>query len=386
MFTGYFHLNQILSFFIVTNNLIKFCVDQTLFFFFFRAVDLMMRIHRGILQYDSEAGRYSDFCLLSTNPNASSLISPPCANPQTILQFFYTPDQFIAAEQPPLIDDLDARVEQILNSANRDAFVELMGNQFNVEERRGRVTRAVFAFATPFPGFQDSEDRFIEQMELYTEFVRSIRDNVLFENNAADIDVRIVFLEDILLSDLFNALVFSDTIFALVAVVALFLYMWFHTGSLFLSLSAIFHILLSWSWAVFVYLFIFQISTFPFLNVLGVYIVLGIGADDVFIYLDAWKQSKKIKAVNATTETRMAWTFSKASTAMLITSLTTAVAFIINASSAVIVYSLCFIYSFILCVPPFVLFFHHQRFFFFLTNVVYFLSLYNATTNTFRIH
>lgn len=298
----------------------------------------MLRVHRGVFLQESAAGRLTEFCLTSSFSNLSTLLAPPCVNPQSILEFFYAPSDFTAPQQPQLLQDIDARVEQILNSTQRELFLQLMGNTFDEIERKGPVTRAVFPFATPLEGFRDSNDRFDEQESRYIDFILSIRDDVLEQINqdAKDVQVRMVWLEFFLLNRSFDAVVFGDTIFALIAVVVLWLYIWFHTGSVFLSLGAMLHILLSFGWAAFVFVYAFQISIFPFLNILGIYIILGIGADDVFIYLDAWKQSRKINLVCKSQELRTAWTFSRASKSMFITSLTTAVAFFINASSSVI--------------------------------------------------
>jgi predicted RND superfamily exporter protein len=57
--------------------------------------------------------------------------------------------------------------------------------------------------------------------------------------------------------------------------------------------------------------------------------IIGIAADDLFVFIDAWRQSKTIdlEVIN-TPQKRMAYTFRRASHAMSITSSTTAVAFL----------------------------------------------------------
>ena len=65
-----------------------------------------------------------------------------------------------------------------------------------------------------------------------------------------------------------------------------------------------------------------------------IYIVLGIAADDIFVFYDAWKQSAEIdKEILDTREKRLAYSFRRAVRAMAITSSTTAVAFFANAFS-----------------------------------------------------
>lgn len=84
-------------------------------------------------------------------------------------------------------------------------------------------------------------------------------------------------------------------------------------------------ILVAW----FIYSVIFQIKYFAFLNSLSIFIVAAIGADDIFIFMDAYKQSKyrhldKLESL----ETRMTWVYRRTGQAMAITSATTCAAFL----------------------------------------------------------
>lgn len=63
-------------------------------------------------------------------------------------------------------------------------------------------------------------------------------------------------------------------------------------------------------------------------------ICLGIGADDVFIFVDAWKQAL-IEPHLETPEKQMSWAYYRAAKAMLATSVTTAVAFLGNVLSPI---------------------------------------------------
>jgi predicted RND superfamily exporter protein len=69
------------------------------------------------------------------------------------------------------------------------------------------------------------------------------------------------------------------------------------------------------------------------------WLVLGIGADDIFVFLDTWKQSKMLTlggaGRRAPVEHRLSWTFREAGFAMLITTTTTAAAFFGSALSSI---------------------------------------------------
>ena len=64
---------------------------------------------------------------------------------------------------------------------------------------------------------------------------------------------------------------------------------------------------------------------------------MGIGADDIFVFVDAWKQSAyEGPEVLADLETRMSWVYGRAGYAMLITSATTCFAFVATALSPLV--------------------------------------------------
>ena len=80
-----------------------------------------------------------------------------------------------------------------------------------------------------------------------------------------------------------------------------FAYIWFHTGSLWLTSTAMAQILLSLPVAFFIYRVIFQITFFTQLHILAVFLVLGVGADDVFVCVvfpvASWSCSVRVTVV-----------------------------------------------------------------------------------------
>jgi len=99
-----------------------------------------------------------------------------------------------------------------------------------------------------------------------------------------------------------------------------------HTQSPFLTLMGLFQILLSFPLAYFVYYFIAGLVFFPFLNFIGIFVVFALGADDVFVAVDKWKNARH-ELPHGTTEQVAALALPDAAYSMMLTSLTTAVAF-----------------------------------------------------------
>ena len=77
-------------------------------------------------------------------------------------------------------------------------------------------------------------------------------------------------------------------------------------------------------------------------QMLVIYMILGIGADDVFIFYDAWLQSAHAEGVNHSKTTRFCWAYRRSVGAMLVTTLTTCGSFVIGATSPLpLVQSFC---------------------------------------------
>ena len=74
---------------------------------------------------------------------------------------------------------------------------------------------------------------------------------------------------------------------------------------------------------------VFQIKYFSLLNILCLFLVLAIGADDIFVFMDAYKQSAtRGPEINSSLESRMSWVFRRSGSAMFVTSVTTCAAFL----------------------------------------------------------
>ena len=125
-----------------------------------------------------------------------------------------------------------------------------------------------------------------------------------------------------------------------------------HTGSTFLALGGMTAVIASLVVAQFVYVHAIGVTWIGMLNFLGVFIVLGVGADDVFVILEFWKQSKREVLSTAREEDdghsddgesctervlveRLRWTAEKSLYVVTMTSVTTAAAFACNMASRI---------------------------------------------------
>jgi hypothetical protein len=138
-----------------------------------------------------------------------------------------------------------------------------------------------------------------------------------------------------------------------------------HTRSPLVTLVGLLQILLSFPLAYFIYVWVAGYSYFPVLNFIGVFVVFAIGADDVFVAVDKWKDAR-LGNLAASTPEIAELALPDAAKAMLSTTLTTTLAFFATAACPVapiklfavfvgllviVVYSLCILLVFpLLCI------------------------------------
>lgn len=87
---------------------------------------------------------------------------------------------------------------------------------------------------------------------------------------------------------------------------------------------------------------ILQIDFFQILNLIAIFVILGIAADDLFLLTDSWQQSETYNILNKDKENRknnfqarMNYTWRKTSKSISTTSLTTAIAFLATGFSKI---------------------------------------------------
>jgi hypothetical protein len=87
----------------------------------------------------------------------------------------------------------------------------------------------------------------------------------------------------------FLSLVINDAFYAFYSLTFVFFYLWYHLSSLFLAFNGILIIVFSFPMTACIVNGVFGVTYFGFLHVLIVFIVLGIAADDIFVFYDGWR-------------------------------------------------------------------------------------------------
>jgi hypothetical protein len=104
--------------------------------------------------------------------------------------------------------------------------------------------------------------------------------------------LQVKFFNVMLWSYEWESLMYSDLGWVSVMMIYVFSYMCFHTGSFYLALLGFVQIIVSLPLSYIVYNGIFRIPLFTIANVLVIFVIMGIGADDLFVLVDGYKQGE----------------------------------------------------------------------------------------------
>lgn len=156
-------------------------------------------------------------------------------------------------------------------------------------------------------------------------------------------ELKFYYNSQAMFADAITRQVILDMMLAVASFLFIFLFMWLQTGSLWITAWAIFSVLSSFNITNLIYRIVFDYRYIGIFHVLSIFIILGIGADDIFVFMDTWKQSqgKKYKSLAH----RLSDVYRHAAKSMFITSFTTIVAFLSNVSSPLLAISSFGIFS-----------------------------------------
>ena len=215
---------------------------------------------------------------------------------------------------------------------------------FNPETGEAAGLRADFGFGAPVDGFASKDDRPGAQKAKFEAFVGDVMYPALTAAVARARDTSegpdrldVIFGgEEITRFEIRRALA-SDVTLAAIGFGVVAGVMWMHLdGSAFLALCGLFEIALSFPAAYFFHRVVLGVERVSVLQFLSVFVILGIGVDDVFVFYESFAAATR--AVGRSPETlvvRLSYAYEHAGRAMLVTSFTSAAAFCANVASAI---------------------------------------------------
>jgi hypothetical protein len=202
------------------------------------------------------------------------------------------------------------------------------------ETKTSKYARTIFIPGSEDPdnddAFEELEKEYVTSGGTWFRSISALEAQTEKENNGK---FRIILYSAVTLFSQFMSVLIFDASLSIVSMVMVWSYMWYTLESFFLASCAMFEIIFSLPVTFCIWNVIFQ-QKIIFNQVLVVFVILGIGADDAFILYDAWLQSRHYcEEVNKHWTTRFAFAYRRSSHAMAVTTATTVGSFMIGACS-----------------------------------------------------
>ena len=130
----------------------------------------------------------------------------------------------------------------------------------------------------------------------------------------------------------FNVKMLRDAIFPTIGLCMIAVILLIYTHSVLVMTLTIVSIVTSIIISYFIYHWVFRLTFFPFLNIMTFVFLVGIGADDAFVFNDVWSQAKR-SLPNGSVVDWIEYTLKHAALSMFVSSFTTSAAFYANSVS-----------------------------------------------------
>ncbi|XP_037946849.1 protein dispatched [Teleopsis dalmanni] len=196
---------------------------------------------------------------------------------------------------------------------------------------------------------------FLKYAMIFVPVVETTRTLNLFKEwevaNMKNDIVHVVAMDSGLENEIFNERLLTDTWLVALGAVFVTTCIWLYTTSIFVTVMICLAVLFSLGLAYFMYTIVLEMPFFPYMNLLAVVVIIGIGADNAFIYIKIWQcvlaerftkstiTAHSLSTVEVeyteTLQNLIALTLRHSAPSMLVTSLTTSGAFFAAYTSSI---------------------------------------------------
>ncbi|XP_074654753.1 uncharacterized protein LOC141908556 [Tubulanus polymorphus] len=261
-----------------------------------------------------------------------------CDKPTSVLRFFDgTYEKVSAVFYDPNFDNIDDVIKSAFNnSQTRNGIILHLGSDSQVVEGspvRSKMLRSFFTSGAPIDGHRSRHS--ITQFQLkeialnylkkeFRALIEDLRDR--FESH-----IGLYYFEDkIYVADI-RTQAYKDLALTAGSFLFIAFFLVFHTRSTWVSFWGMIGVFSSFVISNLIYRIVFGYQYFGLFHILSIFIIIGIGADDMFIFYDTWRSTEFKRYPSL--EHRLSDAYRRAAGAMFATSLTTMIAFFISAFS-----------------------------------------------------
>lgn len=311
----------------------------------------------------NEINFQKDFCLLDHNNY--------CIKPQSLIRLFDGTYSHVDS----VFNDMNfSNINEVLYKASvyneTKDYLQLFLGKDSVVTGTGSyttITRSFFFMGWPLyilrSGKWGRRDDLTDYLaDTFKPAIENIRDFYLIDSFDVYYLSKVLYEHDLLE----QALV--DIKLAIGSVLFIFVFMCFQTGTVVVTFLGVLSIISSYLLTNLFYRYVFQFKYFGFFHVIAIFLILGIGADDLFVFYDTWRLTGRTKYPSDAH--RLSDCYRKAAKTTFVTSLTTTMAFLVSGLSPLLpvktfgIFTGCLVavnYLWVIIYFPSIIIIHHTK-------------------------
>ncbi|KAJ8319852.1 hypothetical protein KUTeg_001439 [Tegillarca granosa] len=285
-------------------------------------------IEKSILNHPE----FKDFCfkdryVYQSDPALKSIYG--CAPLNSLMTYFFPSQDSSGKFHYDGLGSNMAEIESAIKLAmTSDHFYYFVDEKVNKTYHKSRLLRTEVLFGAPLRGYSNPYVKSKEQTEKFKSFVIKYIDIL---SKASTDKVQVLFGGNEIFDYEVDNTFWNDLRLAIISAASIAVFMMILTSSLWLTLWGIVSICLSFPLAFFFYRVVCGIRALGILNGVAAFVIIGIGVDDVFVFVNIYRQSSP----DLTTCKRIKHTLVTAGKATFFTSFTTSAAFAANIASSI---------------------------------------------------
>ncbi|KAH0793262.1 dispatched-like protein [Histomonas meleagridis] len=275
--------------------------------------------------------RFPDYCFKPGNYSSDANVDPitGCAYFQSVIYYF---KQFLQAFQFPVTSEIlsdEERARPIIRTF-LELFPEIpinfLSRDCNSTHQYSTIMRTLISFGFPLKGYLNKEDRSDEQNEKLRDVgIDLVKPSEEILNNAPNGLRSYDYLPGVIDYKI-SQLILSEVLWLIGSFGCVIVFAFIKIGSITLALSGVVGVFFNIPSAIAVCYCFVGIKVFDAMNVLGLFLICGVGADSIFLLYDLLRQTKKVKG--ATPELRLAYAWQHGLSSLAVSCLTSAVCFL----------------------------------------------------------
>uniref|UniRef100_A0A1A8K964 Patched domain containing 2 n=1 Tax=Nothobranchius kuhntae TaxID=321403 RepID=A0A1A8K964_NOTKU len=289
-------------------------------------LETIHRVEQLLMQHP----QFHQFCwkpmeILRDPPLGPSYCSPP----SSLLSYLYPSEKGGKIYYDGMGPDL-ADIQGSLSLAiTHPQFYWYVDESLTPEHLYSSLLRSEIHFGAPLPSYYSLQDRADEQRTRFKNFVVQYADILTKQSTR---QVKVLYGGTELFDNEVRHTFYNDMMLAVISGVCITMLVFILTSfSVFLTFFGLAAIGLSCLMALFLYHVVFGVRYLGILNGVAAFVIIGIGVDDVFVFISTFRQASHLRQP----QERMIYTMKTAGRATFLTSFTTAAAYAANTFSQI---------------------------------------------------